>query len=303
MWLELQIFGFRALWSPYFFTYLLLIAVTYFLITGPFRYKFTEANKPTARQQTFFYSGLFILYLVKGAPIDLLAHIMLSAHMLQAAVYYLIFPILIIKGIPEWVWRKVVYLPVIKQIVNLITKPLIAMLLFNGLLSLYHMPVVFDFSKSSQIAHTSISTIILITAFAMWWKVVTPIKEMDTLNPLLKIGYIFGNGALLTPACALIIFASNPMFEAYSSDGAWIQAMSLCVPGDVLDGIQNTISGAEMFSPLSTVEDQQTGGIIMQTMLQIIYGIMIGVVFFGWFNRRSRTIDPLPSKDLSENHS
>src|SRR5690625_7318012 len=75
MWLDLQIFGFRALWSPYFFTYILLLALAYFLITGPLRHKFGGQEKPSIKQMTFFYSGLILLYIVKGSPIDLLSHI------------------------------------------------------------------------------------------------------------------------------------------------------------------------------------------------------------------------------------
>lgn len=302
MWLDLQIFGFRALWSPYFFTFILGIALLYFLVTGPYRAKFGGDEKPTVKQQISFYIGLLLLYSVKGAPIDLLSHIMLAAHMTQMAVYLLIFPILIIKGVPVWIWKKVVNAPVIKPVFKLFTNSIIALLAFNLLFSLYHMPAVFDFTKSSQITHSSISIILLFFAFTMWWVVLAPIKEMDKLNPLLKIGYMVANGALISPACALIIFASDPLFAAYSSDGAWMQAMSLCVPGDVLQGIASSLSGAEMFSPMSTVEDQQLGGIIMQTIIQIIYGYIIGRVFFKWFNSNSRSVDPLPSANLSKQH-
>lgn len=300
MWLELQVFGFRALWSPYFLIYLLILGLLYFLITGPYHQKFGGDEKPTGKQQIFFYSALFLLYAVKGAPIDLLSHIMLTAHMIQMAIYYLIFPIFIIKGIPVWIWKKVVYAPVIKPIVKLLTKPLISLLLFNTLFSLYHIPAIFDFSKSSPIAHTSISLVILVAAFIVWWPILAPLKEFDTMKPLLKIGYIVANGVLITPACVLIIFSDVPLFAAYSQEGAWIQAMALCVPGDILEGLTFPISGPELFSPMSTLEDQQLGGIIMKIMQEIVYGILLGRVFFKWFNKESRSIDPLPAAPLSE---
>lgn len=302
MWLDLQIFGFRALWSPYFFIFVLTLALLYYLVTGPYRAKFGGDEQPSVKQQVSFYIGLLLLYAVKGAPIDLLSHIMLAAHMTQMAVYLLVFPILIIKGIPVWIWRKVVYTPIVKPVFKLFTNPIIAILTFNLLFSLYHMPAVFDFTKSSQITHSSISIILLFFAFAMWWVVLAPIKEMDKLNPLLKIGYMVANGALISPACALIIFASDPLFGAYSSEGAWMQAMSLCVPGNVLDGIASALSGPEMFSPMNIVEDQQLGGIIMQTIIQIIYGFLIGRIFFIWFNKNSRSVDPLPSSNFQEQH-
>src|SRR5690625_7721715 len=105
------------------------------------------------------------------------------------------------------------------------------------------------------------------------------------MKPLVKLAYIAGNGLLITPACALIIFAEAPIYAAYSSSGAWLQSLSLCVPGNVLDGLAPSISGPEMFSPLSLLEDQQAGGIIMKIMQEIVLGIMLASVFFPWFNQ------------------
>src|SRR5699024_937872 len=130
MWLDLQIFGFRALWSPYFLMSIAIIGIIYYIITGPKRTKFGEVDGPTTKQMVFFYSGLVLLYLIKGAPIDLLSHIMLSAHMAQMAILYLIIPILFIRGIPEWLIEKFIELPVVKQLFAFFTNPIIALGLF-----------------------------------------------------------------------------------------------------------------------------------------------------------------------------
>lgn len=294
MWLELQIFGFRALWSPYFFAFICALAVLYYLITIRYSHKFGGKDKPTGKQQVFFYVSLVLLYIVKGSPIDLLTHITLTAHMIQMAVYLFLVPIFMLKGIPEWVWRKVVNAPIIKPTFRLLTKPIIALLLWNGLFSLYHIPAVFNFSKSSAIAHTSISLILFIVSFIVWFPLISPIKELDNLQPLLKIGYIFANSVLITPACVLIIFSSDPLYAAYSQDGSWLQALSLCVPGDVLQGLAVSLSGPEMFTSMGIVEDQQLGGIIMKIMQEITYGIVLGSIFFRWFSRESLKIDPIP---------
>ncbi|WP_164669127.1 cytochrome c oxidase assembly factor CtaG [Virgibacillus doumboii] len=300
MWLELQIFGFRALWSPYYLLFVLGLALLYFLITGPYRHKFGGGEKPSKKQQTFFYIALVLLYAVKGSPIDLLTHIMLTTHMVQMAIYYLIFPIFIIKGIPTWLWEKIVLRPIVKPIVKFFSKPLISLLLFNTLFSLYHLPAIFNFAKSSQLAHSSISVVILIAAFIVWWPILTPLKEFDRMPPLGKIFYIFANGVLITPACVLIIFANVPVYATYTQDGAWMQALALCVPSGVLQGLAPAISGPEMFSPMSTMEDQQLGGIIMKIMQEITYGVILAKIFFGWFTRESLRVDPLPATNPSE---
>src|SRR5699024_11367804 len=129
---------------------------------------------------------------------------------------------LMIKGIPEWIWRKFVNISFVKPIVKFFTKPLISLLLFNGLFSIYHLPVVFDFAKSSQVAHTSFSLILLFAAFFVWWPLLTPLKELDTIQPLIKMVYIAGNGVMITSACVLIIFATNPLYDVFSLVEAWI---------------------------------------------------------------------------------
>lgn len=298
MWLDIQMFGNTALWSPYFATFLVLVGALYFFITGSFGRRFSGYEKATTQQRVYWLIGLLLVYISKGAPVDLLSHIMLSAHMTQLAILYLVFPIFFIKGIPVWIWKKVINTSFIKPVFDLFSNPLIAILVFNLLFSIYHMPTVFNFSKTSQFAHTSMTLIVLLAAILMWWNIVTPIKERDKIIPLLKIVYIFANAALITPACVLIIFATEPLFAAYSSDGAWMQAMSLCVPGNVLDSLASSISGAEMFSPMSAIDDQQLGGIMMQTLSTIIYATMIGRVFFAWFKSESQTIDPLPASPM-----
>ncbi|MYL48832.1 cytochrome c oxidase assembly factor CtaG [Halobacillus litoralis] len=298
MWLELQIFGFRALWSPYFFVFVLLLSALYFYITGPGRKKGTV--RPSTFQQMMFYSGMLLLYIVKGSPVDLLGHIMFTAHMTQMAIYYLLFPILVIKGIPLWIWEKVFAARGIKSVLNLLTRPLISLLLFNGLFSMYHMPVVFDYAKSSELAHTVITSIILFIAFCMWISVFPPLERLDRLSPILKIGFIFANGVLITPACGLIIFAGAPLYETYSEAGAWMQAMSLCVPADVLNGLASNLNGPNYFTPMPLVEDQQLGGIIMKIAQEVIFGAIIAYIFFSWFNRERDTIDPLPSQVQTE---
>lgn len=297
MWLDLQIFGFRALWSPYFMTSLIIVGIAYFIFTGPKRNLFGEVERPSRQQYVFFYMGLVLLYLIKGAPIDLLSHIMLSAHMAQMAILYLIIPILFIRGLPTWLIERFINIRVIKPIFNFFTHPMIALALFNSLFAVYHLPAIFDFSKSSQVAHVSITAGLFILALFMWWPIVTPIKKYNRLIPLLKMIYLVISIFVISIACALIIFASEPLFNAYSSEGAWIQSLSLCVPTDVLTGLSGTLSGAEMFSPLSTHEDQQLGGILMMTMQQIIYGFIIARIFFGWFSKKNMTVDPLPTID------
>src|SRR5699024_2469691 len=120
--------------------------------------------------------------------------------------------------LPVWMWRRFIKLPIINPLFRFFTLPLIALALFNGLFPIYHIPVIFDFSKASPTAHFIITLGLFIFAVFMWWPVVTPVKEMDVLQPLLNIGYLILSLFLVSIACALIIFADEPIYEAQAID-------------------------------------------------------------------------------------
>ena len=103
--MSLSIFGFRALWSPYFFIAVLLVTVGYFLLTIKFRYRFKESKPLTSSQSSLFVTAMVLLYLIKGGPLDLMGHLMFYAHMVQMAFLLFIIPPLLILAIPGWLWN------------------------------------------------------------------------------------------------------------------------------------------------------------------------------------------------------
>jgi putative membrane protein len=159
---------------------------------------------------------MLLLYTIKGSPLDLMAHLMFYIHMIQMAVLVLIIPPLFILSIPPWVWRNLFQLKIFKSLFSLFTKPLIALILFNGIFSFYHIPLIFDHVMQNRWLHAGYSVLLFIVAIFMWWPLINELPESQTLNGIKKVGYIFADGILLTPACALIIFASAPMYATYS---------------------------------------------------------------------------------------
>ncbi|PLT34328.1 cytochrome c oxidase assembly factor CtaG [Bacillus sp. V5-8f] len=293
--MSIDIFGFRALWSPYFFVTLVLITIAYFLLVTKYRTKFLNSKPVTKQQNALFIIFMVLLYAIKGSPLDLLGHIMFSAHMVQMAFLYLVMPPLLILGIPNWLWRKLFSYRAFDRITTALTKPLIALIVFNLLFSFYHIPLIFDFVKTDMWLHALYTVVLFFSALFMWFPLVNQLPERQSLSGLYKIGYIFGNGILLTPACALIIFADNPLYGTFTNASAWAQAMELCVPASQLSGLQ--LSGPEMFNGLPLMEDQQLGGVLMKIIQEIVYGIVLAYVFFAWYRKDNGGIDkvdPLP---------
>jgi putative membrane protein len=299
--MSIDIFGFRALWSPYYLTCLVIVTISYFWFIAKYRQKRSRSFVLSKRQVFYFLLAMFLLYIVKGSPIDLMSHIMFSAHMTQMAILYLVIPPLFIISIPDGLWRVLIdgkgSWNVRQAIFSFFTKPLIALLLFNILFSLYHLPLVFDFIKSNMVLHAGYTTILFMTAMFMWFPLVNPLPERESLSGVKKIAYIFGSGVLMTPACALIIFANAPIYSTFTNPDSWANAMRLCVPASTLSGLN--LSGPEVFSGLPALDDQQLGGVLMKVIQEIVLGYVLGVIFFAWFKKENageNAIDPIPTE-------
>ena len=78
-------------------------------------------------------------------------------------------------------------------------------------------------------------------------------------------------------------FATAPLFATYTDPVAWMKAMELCVPAGTLSDLN--ITGPEFLHWMPVVQDRQTGGIIMKIVQEIVYGTIIGYVFFRWARR------------------
>ncbi|MGF2615515.1 cytochrome c oxidase assembly factor CtaG [Rossellomorea vietnamensis] len=287
--MHLGIFGFFALWSPLFIITILFITAVYFLITIKWRGSFKESEPLTVKQAACFLISMILLYAIKGSPVEVMSTMLFSVHMTQMATLYLVFTPLFILGIPSWVWKSVVKLPVIKPVMSFMTKPLIALVSFNILFSVYHIPGVFDNVRTDVTLHGLFTFILFLLAIFMWWPLLNPADNKIDLHGLKKIGYILGSAVLLTPACGLIIFADNPLYATYYDPTEWLKALALCVPANTLSGLN--LSGPELFTSMSLENDQQLGGVVMKIIQEIVFGFVLASLFFQWYKKDQAEAD------------
>lgn len=280
------LFDFRSLWSPLFALNLLLFLFLYYLLTVRYRKCFKQSEPLSKKQAAIFIGFILLLYLIKGSPIDLMSHMMLTMHMVQMAFLLLIMPILFIKGIPDWLWETVINIKLIKPLFRFFTKPLISMFLFNVLFSFYHIPLILDFSKTNNFYHALMHSLLFFLAIFLFWPILSNLNESKAMSGILKTGYIFANGALMLPACALIIFADKPIYQTYSNPETWLNALALCATPSSLSRLGS--AGPELlkiFNPLGPLHDQQLGGILMKTVQEIVYGVIIALIFADWYRK------------------
>lgn len=280
--LGLEYFSFSELWSPVFMVFMMAVGVLYTFVVGPWRSHFKNSAPVSLKRQLAFLLGIVLLYLAQGGPISLLGHLMFTFHMTDMAISYFIVPTMLLYGIPDWLWRwafdRAFWRPF-----RVLTNPLIGLFLFNLLFSFYHMPSVHDYVMVHYTVHVLFYIALLAAAMLNWWHVMCPVREWARLSPLWRLGYIFSNGILLTPACVLIIFAGEPLFAVYSDPNVWAQAMRYCVSGDPAALLSQFEGGPAFFNLMTAQEDQQLGGIIMKFLQEFLNIGALFVVFMRWY--------------------
>ncbi len=263
-------FSFAEWWSPWFALGMAAVMIGYFYLIGPWRKKHAPGEaRPTILQTAYVVSAAAMFYLTQGGPLQLMGHLNFTVHMVNMSLSYLIVPPLLLLGVPAFVWRLAFRSPRWRKL-GWLMHPMLTLVLFNMLFSIYHMPIVFDYVMANPVAHWIYYAVLLVTSCMMWWQIVSPVPDWKRMADVRKMGYIFANGLLLTPACALIIFASGPMYAAYAEHGHGT------------------------FVIFDALQDQQLGGIIMKLVQEVMYGAILAYVFAQWYRREHKADDELP---------
>ncbi|MBP1989732.1 cytochrome c oxidase assembly protein [Paenibacillus eucommiae] len=273
--LLVETYGFRASFSPELFLMMTIVAVFYL------RYLGSQVGR---RGKFSFLLALFVFYFALGGPLNLLGHFWFSIHMLQQSFLYLIVPPLLYVGLPDSVFRLLSNLNISNRVLRLFAHPVFALFLFNGAFSFYHMPVIFDAAMSNYALHNMLHLLLFLSALCVWWCVFTPEGTVHAMSSPKKMGFIFVNGFLLTPACALIIFANDLIYNVYTGS-----THLLCLPFYSL----TVEKPAFDISWLTPMNDQQLGGVIMKVLQELSYGCILGYIFFQWYRKEKDKTEDL----------
>ncbi len=241
---------------------LLTLTVSYTLAVGPLRPRLAPKIPFPRRQALLFYSGIALMYLAEGSPLhDLAERYLFSAHMVQHLLINYLVATLLLWGMPTWILRPLLLNAVVAPVARLLTKPLVALLVFNILFSLWHLPTIYDGALRSSALHHFEHLLFLLTSAIFWWPLMSPLPELPRPAPLVQLLYLFVTPILQLPLFGIVTFANRSLYETYSA--------------------------APQFW-LSAVSDQALGGALMKVLSLFSYGIPFILIFFRWYRRESR---------------
>ena len=232
-----------------------LVGAIYGLGAGPWRYRFTRRAGYPRLQVCCFMLGLFTLYLAIASPLDALGeHYLFSAHMLQHVI--LIYPasMLLLMGLPTWMVRPLATRFGMANIIRFLTRPIVALTACNLVFIAWHIPGLYEWALRDRLVHNLEHVTFLLTALLLWWPVLSPIPTLPRLAWGRQVVYLLALSISQLPVFAYITFAREVLYPTYDT--------------------------AARIVPLTPLEDQQLGGIIMKVANMVVLFTMLAVVFW-----------------------
>jgi putative membrane protein len=237
------------------------LQTVYMLCTGRYRNRFAGSRPASSVQVACFSSGVLVLSLALATPLDTLGDTYLfTAHMIQHLLLTLFAAPLLLAGTPGWLLRAVLQETHLTGFVRWARHPLVAFFGFNLIFSLAHMPGFYELTLANLPLHALEHLVFIGTAMLMWMPVLSPVPDISARYPALGLVLYF-------------FFQTVPA----SLLGAFLSATSTAY--------YPTYVMAPRILPLSPLEDQQLGGLLMWVGSGMYFLIASGVVFFAWASR------------------
>lgn len=245
-------------WEPSVLIGLTLVTVAYWYIIGPLRRRYHLGSPPTRAQVTCFVLSVVLVVFALVSPLDEISDTYLfSAHMVQHLLLATLWPPLVLMALPSWAVEALVRRPVTAAFLTVVTYPMIAILLFNLDIYLWHLPYLYNLTLSDETIHILEHLTFMGFGLLVWWPVLSPLQSQRLSYPF-QVLYLFANGMFMMVLGILFTFSPTVFYPAYAA--------------------------APRLWGLSAVTDQEIGGLIMWYPGNLPYGALLVIAFYRWFD-------------------
>lgn len=191
----------------------------------------SAGRRRTHRRSLIFYSGLLGLILVVSGPLDRWAMQSLSVHMVIHVVEMFYLPPLLVLGGPvvpvafflraakrrtvlQW-WYRSRALAGVRRFAGFVAHPVSAIVIFNGVMVLWHIPVVFDWASWHQWPMNWLMTPSFVASGILFWRIFLPSHPRSPRGsiPLQVVAVVVTAFEMLALAMALGVFAKAPWYS------------------------------------------------------------------------------------------
>jgi putative membrane protein len=221
-----------------------------------------------------FATGMVALALALLSPLDALAHVLFSAHMVQHVTLMLIVAPLLVVGAPLlpflWAlprrWRLATgrgwnARPWLQRTWHALTGPVVVWVVLTTTLWVWHLPGPYQAAVVHPGAHALEHATMLGASLLFWWVVIQPVgrRRIDGGTAVLLVFAVKVQAATLG---ALITFVPTPLYPLYATSAeAW---------------------------GMSAMQDQHLAGLIMGTVSGLAFLVAGSVLFLTWLRSIER---------------
>ncbi len=238
-----------------------LVSALYFIAVrrvGPTMVRVGEVVV-TRRHISCVAAGIGVIWIASDYPIhDLAERYLFSIHMTQHLMYSMVAAPLLIFACPPWMARYVLETTRTLGLVRQLSRLVPAIVLFNVVLVITHLPAVVSLSLNSGWIHFAVHCLVLGSGLVLWMPILSPIPEVPRLQPPLQMLYLFTQSVLPTIPAAFLAYGSHAVYRDY----------------ETFDRLYGT----------SVKSDQTIAGLIMKSGAGLMLWAVIAIVFFRWFN-------------------
>jgi putative membrane protein len=234
----------------------------------------TLAPAATPRQTACWMLGVACLWVGADWPVhDIAERSLYSVHMVQHMLFTLAAAPLLLLGTPAWMARKILRPTWVLRAVRFLSRPLIALVAFNGLLVFTHWPLIVEHSIGNEAIHFGLHTLLVGSALLMWMPVASPLLEIPRLSYPGQMIYLFLQSLVPTVPASFLTFGQKPLYHVYEP---------FVRPWDI-----------------SALADQRAAGLIMKILGGLILWAVITVIWFRWYSvERDEGIDVTAWRDV-----
>jgi putative membrane protein len=214
-------------------------------------------RQPSVSQKIYFFSGLLLMFVSLNGPIhDLSDDYLFSAHMVQHLLLTLAMPPLLLLGVPGWMYSGPLSYRFVRSAARFLTRAPIAFVVFNLTIAGWHLPPFYNAAMANHNIHILEHLMFMVAAVLMWWPLLSRVPELPRLAYPGQMLYSFLMSIPMSIVAVYIAMSDHVLYPAYAA--------------------------APRVLPLSPLEDQLLGALIMWIPGGIIFYIIMTVVFFKW---------------------
>jgi putative membrane protein len=178
------------------------------------------------RQVVAFVAAMVVLFVASTWPIHQIGEDYLySVHMIQHMLLSYVLPPLVLLATPEWLLRALLGPGNGYRAVRFLSRPVVAGVLYNGVVFIMHIPVVVNTATRIGPLHFSLHLLVVLVATLMWTPVVGPLPELR-MSPGGKMVYLFLISVFVAIPSGWLSFADGAVYSHYGRQPVRVWGMT-----------------------------------------------------------------------------